>query len=222
MTVRAGNGVGTDISTTFTLPVSAAPSATVLTLRDPAMRYGSGTSARILVLATGASASGTVELRAGGAAVGSASLVPDPHVPGMSAATVDLAPGVLLPGAHQLSAGFAGNSRVLASGDTRQLTVGRAVPAITAAVRRPQRLTVTTRGRLDVTVAAAGVIGPGGRVVVRDDGRRVGVARIAADGTATVRLSRLRAGKRTLTVTYTGSPLVDPGAAEVRVRVRRS
>jgi len=222
VTVRAGNGVGPDISTTFTMSVAAASSATVLTVGDTSTPYGSSTTARILVFATGARAEGTVTLNAGSTPVGSAALAPDPAVPGMSAATVAIEPRTLPPGVHVLSAGFAGNARVLASQDTRSLTVTKAVPRVTATVRRAKRLTVAVRGRMDVTVRAAGVPRPGGRIVVRDDGRKVGTARVAADGTATIRLSRLRAGKRTLTVTYSGTSFVAPGpVATVKVRVRR-
>jgi hypothetical protein len=199
----------------------------VLTVRDTAIRYGSRTAARILVFATGVSAHGTVTLRAGSVVLGSATLVPDPAVPGMSAATVTIAPRVLTPDVHLLAVRFAGDSRVLASSDTRTLTVTKAVPRVSATVRRPKSLTVavrgrTVRGRMDVDVRAHGIARPGGGVVVRDNGRRVGFARIAADGSTEVRLDRLQAGKRTLTVTYSGSRFVERGtSATVTVHVRR-
>ena len=217
-TVRASNGVGPHITTTLTIRVAAAASATVIFLDDPTVRYGAGTVARLRVFATGAAPSGQVDLLAGSAVVGRATLSPDTGVPGVSTATVHLPPRALPPGEHQLAARFSGDSRVLASAGATAIVVNPAVARLRAKVAGG-RLTTRSRARLVARLRVSGVSHPGGRLVVRDGTRKVGTARVRSTGRVVVRLARLRPGRRALTVRYTGSRQVEPATARTRVRV---
>ena len=222
VTVSAANDVGTDIATTFTLGVSGASSTTVLTVGDTAMHYGAATSSRVLVFATGAAPTGLVGLRAGGTDLGSVALAPVPGVPGASAAEVTLPSGALAPGVHAITAHYAGDARVLASSDAGRIEVSKADARVTARLRAPKKLRAGVRGKVAVGVRAPGVLAPGGRVVIRDGRRRVGVGRVGSRGTVTIRLKTLRAGRHTLSITYSGSELVAPASGTtLKVRVRR-
>jgi lysophospholipase L1-like esterase len=221
VTVRAANGVGTDVTADLALQVARASSATVPSLETSPVSYGAATTARVHVFATGTTPSGTVELRAGSRVVGTAALVPDPTVRGAAVAGIVIAALALPPGTHGLTAAYAGDGRVLASSGTVRLTVSRAVARVRASLQGGKALTTRSRGVLAVSVRAPGVVRPGGRVVVRDGGRQVGTATVAGDGTARVRLARLAAGRRTLTVEHTGSTYVERSVATLRVTVRR-
>lgn len=221
VTVAATNGVGTDISTTFTLPVSAASSSAVLALGDTALRYGTPTTAQVMVFATGAAPTGRVELSAGAVDLGGAVLAPVPGMPGASSADVSVPAAALVPGAHTVTARYVGDTRVLASGDTARLQVSRGVPRVTARQGGPKKLTERVRGKVVVTVRASGVTAPGGRVVIRDGRRKVGTGHVGAGGRVTVRLKKLAAGRHSLSVAYRGSALVEPVAVRMRVRVRK-
>ncbi|GAA5150864.1 hypothetical protein GCM10023340_28810 [Nocardioides marinquilinus] len=125
VTVRATNGVGTDVTARLVLRVVAAASATVLSVDESSLRHGAGTRARVHVFASGVVPRGVVVLKAGSRRLGTARLTPVRGVPGSSSATIRIAPRSLRPGRYLLTAGFAGDGQVLASRGTARLTVLR-------------------------------------------------------------------------------------------------
>ena len=110
---------------------------------------------------------------------------------------------------------------VPAVADTRS-ELGPAPHAGTTITARLRRSTTGPRARNRVRVMVRSSVGqPGGKVVVRLDGRRVAKVRLR-HGVAGVRLPRVRrAGRHLVTVRYLGDPAYDPNSARVIWRVRR-
>lgn len=101
-----------------------------------------------------------------------------------------------------------------------------AIVGFTAKQKEPQvgptRIAVTgytapPKVTLTATVAGGDVKADGGVLLVLDGWRPVGVAKVV-DGTASVRLSGVGKGKRTLTLVYSGDRRVKPGVTLYRTR----
>jgi hypothetical protein len=101
-----------------------------------------------------------------------------------------------------------------------------AIVGFTAKEKEPQagptRIAVTgytapPKVTLTATVTGGDVKADGGVLLVLDGWRPVGVAKVV-DGTASVRLSGVGRGKRTLTLVYSGDRLVKPGVTLHRTR----
>jgi hypothetical protein len=193
------------------LDVAAAPASVDLRVSDRSLRFGQAARATVTVTASAGAPTGTVEIRAGDAVLGTARVDG-----GGSRATVrvDLARDLPV-GGHLLRAVFVGQGDVAsATSATVPVRVTATAPEVSLAtqswsVRRGSTPTVT------VTVAGdPGAPAPTGEVAVLVDLRRVATARLGADGTAEVTLPAVRS-RSLVSAVYFGDGGYRP-AVEVR------
>ncbi|WP_207392770.1 Ig-like domain repeat protein [Aeromicrobium sp. IC_218] len=167
------------------------------------------------VVVTGpAAATGTVTLTRGSARLGVGYFV-------KGRATLQVAGTALKPGAHTLTATYAGNGTYAGARTTVRVTVAKARTSVTAKVTTRKVVVKKTRANVAVTVRAYGVPVSSGTVGVYQGSKRVGTATVR-NGKASVRLSRLtKAGTQRLTVKYAGSSLFSGSSTTVKVKVAR-
>ncbi len=207
----AYDGDAEHASSSKDLSVTVTALATTLKATGYAGTYGKGGSVTI----TGpTAATGTVTLTKGSTRLGTAQLV-------KGRAVVKVSGTALTPGAHTLTASYAGNGTYAGATTTVRVTVAKARTSIAAKVTTRKVVVKKTRATVAVTVRASGVTVTGGTVGVYQGAKRVGVATVK-NGKATVRLSRLtKVGTQRLTVKYAGNALVSGSSTTVKVKVAR-
>lgn len=204
---------------------------------------GGSTGATVRVQTTnefGLPASGVVTLSANGVSLGEF-----PVLDGVATGTVGPLGSA---GSYTVSAVYSGDDLAAGASSTATLTVTAAPvvtppvvtppvvtpPVVTPPVAEPDvtakvRVTVAqkrivakrTRATLTVRVTAPGAR-PTGRVSVTSGGKTVGSGTLRPNGTATVKLRPFaKAGKRKVTVTYSGSPGITGATKVITITVRR-
>ncbi|MEN0129745.1 MAG: ExeM/NucH family extracellular endonuclease [Brevundimonas sp.] len=187
--------------------IAKSKSATSLVVTEPAVTFGSATSAVVTVVGTTASPTGKVQVRDGKTLL----LVADLSASGTTATAHVTLPTYLTAGTHRLVAEYLGSSQVTGSTGTDTLVVTPATPVVTLtadswSVARGERATVT----VDVA-GVPGAPGPSGSVIVTVDGNRVAKANLVA-GTVSVVLPKAKA-TATVEVTYSGDDGYAPASA---------
>jgi hypothetical protein len=190
-------------------PPPPSPRVSVTALAVDRTSYGRAARATVRVAAVGGAApGGGVTVRVAGRAVGGT----------LAGGVARLRlPADLRPGAHRVTADYAGTAGVAGSAATATLRVLRAKPRVGLRVvrgrdGRPRRLSVAAR-----FPGAAG-LHPTGQLVVRDRGRVVRVVRLRRSdaGRRTIRLPRLAAGPHLLRVALAAGPLQRAAASGFR------
>ncbi|MEZ0446710.1 S8 family serine peptidase [Cellulomonas sp. ICMP 17802] len=190
-------------------------SATSFTLSRSTVRYGSPTTAKIVVTGATAPPAGTVEIKDGATTVATGTLT----VTGLRGVADVALPASLPAGNHRLTAVYSGNADVSGSQAERRLTVTRATAKATLSTTS---WTVARGAKPVVTITVAGPSGapaPTGSVVVL-----VGLQRVAtvplAGGVATVTLPALTRST-VVAATYQGDAGYLPTATAHAVAVKR-
>jgi len=187
------------------------PSTTLLTLGAPSHPYGVASTVRITVTGGASAPTGAVQVKDGTEVIGAGTLI-------AGAATVTLAK-TLAVGAHSLTASYGGSTMLMASASApKMLTVTKAKATVSAKLAK-KALTTSAKGKLTVTVTAAGVVATG-KVTIKD-GKKVIATGTLKNGKVVVTLPRLKKGKQTLTVVYAGSATLTSATSKpVKVTVK--
>ncbi len=192
-------------------------SVTVATLSATKARYGSSVTVTAKVNGSGPTPTGAVRVLSGDTLVGSGALVDGRTT--MTVNTADL--GSV--GTHELTVRYDGDAEYRASDDVVTLTVTKASSKVSLTI--PSRITRTSQAKIKVAVLASPTTPVAGRATirVRSDGKVYVRRTVTLDSTgrATVTLPRLGARSYSLSVSYTGSPTVDPVTRTVTLRVTR-
>lgn len=181
---------------------------TVTASRSPEpTRYG--VASTLVVNVTGDGPTGTVTVSAGGQPLGSGHLA--------AGRIVLPLPASYPTGTHALSVVYSGDDRNRAASTGLFVTVGKAASRTKASA--PKSVLVGRPVKVPARVTA-GSLRPTGKVVVRLQGRKVASGRLDGRGRLTLKVARLKPGKRVLTVSYRGSGTIGSSSARVVVRVR--
>lgn len=209
---QAGGGEGGE-----PLPVA---STTGVTLDRGGFAYGRTATATVTVTAGGRPATGAVTLTTSGRSV------PAPLQDGTARVRL---PAGITPGVHTLTVSYAGvasaTAPVATSSARVSFTVTRARPDVSLRlVKKRVGHTRHPRARVTVTLpGGTGVPAVAGQVVIRDGGRIVRTARLAAGGSGllTVRLPKLRRGAHHLRASIGATDLHTAASSPYRtLRVR--
>jgi hypothetical protein len=175
--------------------------------------YGKATT--VVATIAGTRPTGTVTVSAGTRVLGRAAVAANGQ------ARVALPRTALGAGAHALRVSYGGDGANAASSVTTTARIARAASAVRAKVT-PTRPKAGTRPtiRASVRVPGVGAAAARGRVVVLRGGKVVAAGRLRA-GRVDLRLPRMKAGSRTLTVRYAGSANVAASTKAITVRVVR-
>lgn len=178
----------------------------------PKAPFGARAKVTVKISAAGKTPTGTVRLRVGAKQFGAKTLR-------SGVATLVIARRALTPGKHAVSATYSGDANVAAKSGKATLRVVKAAAKVSVTVSKPIRKGVT-RPLVRVAVKVADGVTANGRVRVTLAGRNY--AAKLKKGKATIRLRPVsKAGKRRITVRYSGSPLVKAGKGTTTVRVTR-
>ncbi|WP_262852238.1 RCC1 domain-containing protein [Mumia quercus] len=197
-----------------TAPVALPQVASTVRASAAAVRYGAS-APRVNVLISPAGASGRVDVSKGTRrlATGTAQ---------SGRASLTLPKTALTPGVHTLTIRYAGSATVKASATSVRISVAKANAKVSAKAATKKIVAKKTRAKVKVSVRATGVRA-NGTVAVFLGAKKVGTARLKANGTAVVRLKKLpKAGKVKLSVRYLGSATVNKSAKTIKVKVRKA
>lgn len=167
---------------------------------------------RLDVSVAGTAPSGTVTATEGGRTLGTASV-------SNGRATISL-PANLTAGNHPISVRYSGDGRNAAASAAISVRVAKATSRTAASASR-KRVAAGRVVRLRARVTVPGSVRPTGKVVVTSKGKRVGIGTVNRQGRASLKVRRLKAGRHTLVVTYTGSHSIRASKDRVRVVVTR-
>ncbi|UPK73413.1 glycoside hydrolase family 3 C-terminal domain-containing protein [Nocardioidaceae bacterium SCSIO 66511] len=99
--------------------------------------------------------------------------------------------------------------------------VTKAKAKITKVKVTPNRITPNTRATVSLRVTSGGGVAAKGKVVARDGKRKVGGAKLKANGSAKIKLKRLGQGKHKIKLVYQGSSSTKGATKTTTIRVRR-
>ncbi|WP_222704500.1 Ig-like domain-containing protein [Aeromicrobium massiliense] len=193
-----------------TLQVTVAKASPTLSARvTRSLVVGSRGELAVTVTAPGLTPAGGVTVKDGSTIVGRGTLT------GASRGTVRVPLAPRRAGTRAYTVVFAGSGHVGSRSVSARLGVAKARSKVALAPRG--RITAKRKAKISVRVSAAGVV-PTGRVTVRSGSKIVGVATLTARdrGLRVITIKGLPRGKRTLTVTYSGSAQIN-GATGRRV-----
>ena len=187
---------------TGTADVTAAKATSTVTPTWPTRAtYGTATSVKVKVVATGTTPTGTVTVKRGSTIVGTGTL-------SGGVATVKLGATSLPPGTASLVATYAGSADVAGSSSSAgSVKVARATARLTQRLSAT-RIRTTTNAKVTVTVAATGTI-PTGTVAVYDGTKKIATGTLRG-GKVVVTLPKLKRGTHKIKAAYAGSTLVLP------------
>ncbi len=197
---------------TTTVRVEVRKATTTLSAGDVSLDYGTAATVTVVL---DKRATGTVELADGSTLLATASAVD-------GVATLTLPAGSLRPGTTTLTAAYAGSGRFQSASTTLVAEVDKA--ASTTRVRIKQDRVVVSRTRATVKIAVLGDHGveANGKVRIAVSGQAATTVRLD-EGSFTLRLDEFdRTGKKTVTVRYLGSNLLERSDDTVSFRVVRS
>lgn len=188
-----------------------APGATSVAADAVKGTYGKTTT--VIATVVGAAPSGTVTVSKGAKVLGRGSVAAN----GM--ARIAIARTALGAGAHTLTVTYGGDHANAASSATVTATIAKA-PSVVRAIVTPKRPKVATRATVRVTVRVPGIddAAPRGRVVVLRGGAVIASGQLRASQ-VDIRLPKLGAGIRRLTVRYAGSANLAASTKTITVRV---
>lgn len=206
--VFAGSSiVGASTSAVTTLTVTKAAAAVKVSLTKTSVTYNStSVKATVAVTAAGVVPTGTVTLKDGAKTIKSVALAG-------GKATVTLPKNIAV-GTHKFQVTYAGNTVVAtAKSATATLTVKKVNPTVSAKLAA-SKINKAARGKVTVTIKAAGVV-PTGKVTVKEGSRSLAslTLKTANKGVAAIVLPKLAAGSHKLSVSYAGSTTVAAKAA---------
>ena len=188
-------------------PVKKSAVTVTASLAKKSVTYPSRGSVNVTVVGATAAPSGRVEIREGRKVLATATLV----VAGRTGKAAVRLP-LLKPGKHALTAHYLGSATTKAGSSKKAtLTVRKAQSSIAAALTKKGKALAVRVTSQDLT--------PTGKVTVRVDGKKLRAVTIKK-GRATMTLPRLKRGTHTVTVTYSGSGLVESAKKTYKVRVR--
>ncbi len=164
----------------------------------------------VVVGVSPAAATGKVELVDNGQVLAAAAIT-------SGQATVGFAAKSLLPGTHQLTLRYLGDSAHKASSSQVTVTVDKVVPRMT--VKAPSTVKKGKRAKVKVVLRAADGVPVNGTVTVAIKGGKTLTGTLRS-GKVVVRLPKARKVMK-LTVSYTGSDLAEPVQDKVRIKVRK-
>ncbi|WP_262852239.1 Ig-like domain repeat protein [Mumia quercus] len=212
VTQTATKGDKTETTTSAaTAPVAPLAVTSRLTANAPTVRYGVAPQVRVSLAPP--TASGTVEVAAGSRrlAVGRLSA---------GRAVVTLPRTALAPGRHNLTVRYAGDATTKPSAVGVRLNISKAKATVAAKVRTKKVVAKRTKAKVKVSVRSN--VRASGKVAVFVGKKKVGTARVKANGTAVVTLKKLpKAGKTKLKIRYLGSSTVDVATTTLRLKVRK-
>ena len=214
---KAGNAEDPNTVTVPAVGQGLHDSVTVATLSASKVRYGSSVTVTAKVNGSGPTPTGAVRVLSGDTLVGTGTLVDGRTT--MTVKTADL--GSV--GTHALTVRYDGDAEYRASDDVVTLTVTKSSSKVSLTI--PPRITKTSQARVKVAVLASPTTPVAGRATIRvrangkDYVRRT--VTLDAMGSATVTLPKLGVRSYTLSVSYAGSPTVDPVTRTVTLRVTR-
>lgn len=193
----------------FVEKVYADPAATSVSAAAVRGTYGRATT--VLATVAGTQPGGTVTVSRGATVLGRAAV---------TGGTARIAlPGTALgAGTHTLTVAYGGDAANAASRTTTRAVIAQA-PSRVRAVVAPKRPKAGTRPKVRVTVSVPGATATG-RVAVLRGGKTIASGTVRS-GKATIRLPRLVAGSRKLTIRYAGSANVAGSRKAIVVRVAR-
>ena len=215
-TYTAGDGTDTSAPATVTITVKPAGGSggglltSAVAGASVPVTYGKAGS--VVVSVAPAAATGRVEVLAGTDVLASGALA-------SGQARLELAARSLLPGTHQLTLRYLGDSAHKASSSQVEVVVDKVVPRMT--VTAPRVVKQGQRAKVRVVLRAPDAVPVTGTVTVATKGGRTLTATLR-NGRVVVTLpkaSRPRTMK--LTVTYQGSALAESVEEKVRIKVRR-
>ncbi|GAB3840332.1 LamG-like jellyroll fold domain-containing protein [Kribbella italica] len=207
---RADDGEDVSARTKVTITVKAdGDGLTTTAVAGVAVPTTYGVSGTVSVAVSPAEATGTVELLRGTAVLATATVAG-------GRGTVVLSAKALLPGTHDLTLRYGGDSAHRPSSSTVQVVVVKAVPTMeVTAVKVPGN-----KARITVKLSASGAVPVTGEVRVKIKGGSTLVATVK-DGRAVFVWPKIaKDGRLTLAVAYLGSELVEPANADLTVKVR--
>ena len=220
-TYRAGDGTDTSAPATVTITVKPAGGTGgggtgggggLLTsaVAGASAPFTYGTVGSVVVGVSPAAATGKVELVDKGQVIASGTLA-------SGQATMELPAKSLLPGLHQLTLRYVGDTAHKASSSQVQVSVDKVVPRMT--VKAPSTVVKGKRAKVKVVLRAADGVAVTGQVRIAVKGGKTLTGTLEG-GKVVVKLPRARKKMR-LTVTYLGSDLAESVADRVVIRVRR-
>lgn len=203
------DGGGEPVSTTFTATVAKA--TTAISAGNVSFVYGRSDAVTVNVDPT---ATGTVEVRAGTTVLGSA-----PVTNGV--ATVSLPAKSLQPGRTTLTASYAGDGHFEPASTTLTASVDKA-RSTTKVKAKPGKVVVRrTKATLTITVAGGNGVDATGKVKISAPGQGSKTVMLR-NGRATLKLKAFPStGRKTVTVQYLGSDVLDRSSGKVVVTVRK-
>ncbi len=201
--------VGLTTGTVARVPIEVRKATATVNAGDVSITWGQAATVRVDVGVPGAT--GTVQLRRGGAAFG------DPATVVNGVASVPLPAGSLEPGSHSLTAVYSGDGRTSPGEDAFTVTVGKAAATVSAP---DASLTYGEAETVRITVAPAAATGT---VDVLDGQVVVGSATVSG-GVARVRLpaKSVDPGASTLSVVYSGDARHASASSTFRLTVAKA
>jgi Zn-dependent metalloprotease/ribosomal protein L27 len=191
---------------TVTACLAKAASTVSATHSPEPSTYGEASTLDVTV--TGSQPTGTVTVTEGGQQVGTA-----PVIAGRASVPLSATYAV---GTHSLRVAYSGDADNQAASTTVGVTVAKAPSQTTATAPKSARAGTPVKVKVKVS---AGSLVPAGQVVVRLKGKKVAAGSLDGSGRATLKVSRLKAGKVVLAVAYAGSGTIRGSVDTVTVRV---
>lgn len=214
-TYRAADGTDTSDPATVTITVKPAggsgntPATSAVAGASAPFTYG-----KVGVVAVGvspAAATGKVELVNGGQVIASGTLA-------SGQARLELAAKALVPGAHQLTVRYLGDTAHKASSSSVLVTVDKVVPRMK--VKAPNKVKKGKKVAVKVVLRAPDGVPVTGSVSVAVKGGKTVYGTLKA-GKVKVVLPKAKKGKLKLTVTYAGSDLAERVVDTTTVKVKK-
>ncbi|UMG93981.1 family 78 glycoside hydrolase catalytic domain [Nocardioides sp. TF02-7] len=190
--------------------VDEEPAEDTVSADDATGTYGRPTT--VVATVEGEEPTGTVSLTDGGTELGSAEVVD-------GVAEIEVGRTALDAGRHDLDLAYSGDDANAAATGTVRVRIAKAATAVRAVVR-PRKPKHGTRPQVAVAVTARGAI-PDGLVRIQRAGKVLGKGVVNAKGKVRIRLTKQKAGVRSLRVVYVGSSNFKRSAEVVTLRVRR-
>ena len=214
-TYTAGDGTGTSAPATVTITVKPAggTGGGLLTsaVAGASAPFTYGKVGAVVVGVSPAAATGKVELVGNGQVLASGTLA-------SGQARLELPAKGLLPGEHQLTLRYLGDTAHKASSSQVQVVVDKVVPRMT--VKAPSSVVKGKRAKVKVVLRAADGVAVTGQVRIAIKGGKTLTGTLEG-GKVVVKLPKATGKKLRLTVTYTGSELAEPVVDRVRIKVTR-
>lgn len=214
-TYRVSDGEDESEPATVTITVTEVedppPAAVPTSVSGSASAVTYGQSGAVQVTVTPSAATGNVEVLSGTTLLGTGTL-------SAGQASVALPARSLPPGTHTLTVRYAGTATHLASTGSATVTVSKARATLT--VKAPKSVKAGARATVRIAVKAPAGVPVTGKVTVKVGGKTV--SGTVKNGKLNLKLPKAaKAGKLKITVTYTGSALLNRAVKSVNMVVKK-